>query len=672
MVNVDTPTIEMSILLLSVCLVYALAYAFVKYFSAKDYSHPLSNAVVTFALTSSLMCILLIPADVMGSSNKQRFQMEERNLKTAYYGLYVCLVVTVFIIVPFAYFFVEDSDNEDEDGIQPDFKERCASASKSTFMVLLLVVVFVLVALLVGTSKGHHELSDQKHVVKWLTALMEGVDGGFWERLLMLCVGLLTTIGLANYVLYTSYGLFALPITLIRGSKKLEDEQDLVEMDRLQIRLKKMRLQQKYAKKGGKVSSAHARELAKLEKEEKLLKYQQAGLQALSEDWSYRCWRCIAPVRVMVGCCLIVFSSLVFVSLLLSTMDRQMNSLCGMRCGYVVDSPQIFNPLDRLLMLLAKFFPFDYVLLAVLALYFFLISLFGIVSIGVRCCGVRLFEIKKGGTWPQGLLLCAVLMVLVMLGVGAALHSLIPVYLTFGSQTFTHHLAPGQPLVCTLTDSVRHLPPRPFTPLAAPSFLEVASLEATVKTGKGWKEGSFPSSSVTQPSLRASPHVAAGLEPHLASPFAAGHSLHTLRKLRPHLTMMKLALPVSYSQHTSLQPTSEAPELAQKSTSRSPPSKPSISLPSSFSDVQSTTRKAGAPSDCVMTKISIFMNQLTISMPFFSAAFFFSNWVFLFAAFVCFLSSACGSKNSLIDNDAQIREASELYDLMQSKEAELL
>ena len=76
-----------------------------------------------------------------------------------------------------------------------------------------------------------------------------------------------------------SYGLFALPITLIRGSKKLEDEQDLVEMDRLQIRLKKMRLQQKYAKKGGKVSSAHARELAKLEKEEKLLKYQQAGLQ---------------------------------------------------------------------------------------------------------------------------------------------------------------------------------------------------------------------------------------------------------------------------------------------------------------------------------------------------------------------------------------------------------
>jgi len=356
MVNVDTPTIEMSILLLSVCLVYALAYAFVKYFSAKDYSHPLSNAVVTFALTSSLMCILLIPADVMGSSNKQRFQMEERNLKTAYYGLYVCLVVTVFIIVPFAYFFVEDSDNEDEDGIQPDFKERCASASKSTFMVLLLVVVFVLVALLVGTSKGHHELSDQKHVVKWLTALMEGVDGGFWERLLMLCVGLLTTIGLANYVLYTSYGLFALPITLIRGSKKLEDEQDLVEMDRLQIRLKKMRLQQKYAKKGGKVSSAHARELAKLEKEEKLLKYQQAGLQALSEDWSYRCWRCIAPVRVMVGCCLIVFSSLVFVSLLLSTMDRQMNSLCGMRCGYVVDSPQIFNPLDRLLMLLAKFF----------------------------------------------------------------------------------------------------------------------------------------------------------------------------------------------------------------------------------------------------------------------------------------------------------------------------
>ena len=88
---------------------------------------------------------------------------------------------------------------------------------------------------------------------------------------------------------------------------------------------------------------------------------------------------------------------------------------------------------------------------------------------------------------------------------------------------FTHHLAPGQPLVCTLTDSVRHLPPRPFTPLAAPSFLEVASLEATVKTGKGWKEGSFPSSSVTQPSLRASPHVAAGLEPHLASPFAAGY-----------------------------------------------------------------------------------------------------------------------------------------------------
>jgi hypothetical protein len=47
-------------------------------------------------------------------------------------------------------------------------------------------------------------------------------------------------------------------------------------------------------------------------------------------------------------------SILIFISLLLSVIDKLMHSECAAACGYTIDKPQIVNPLDSTLNALAK------------------------------------------------------------------------------------------------------------------------------------------------------------------------------------------------------------------------------------------------------------------------------------------------------------------------------
>ncbi len=47
----------------------------------------------------------------------------------------------------------------------------------------------------------------------------------------------------------------------------------------------------------------------------------------------------------------LLVSVLIVTSLVLTNLDQTLNSLCGAGCGFVLNFPQIFNPLDTLLVL---------------------------------------------------------------------------------------------------------------------------------------------------------------------------------------------------------------------------------------------------------------------------------------------------------------------------------
>jgi LMBR1 domain-containing protein 1 len=75
--------------------------------------------------------------------------------------------------------------------------------------------------------------------------------------------------------------------------------------------------------------------------------------------------------------------------------------------------------------------------MALLVLLFFSSSVVGIASIGIRFLWVRLFEIRKGHTTPQALLVATVMLTLMMLAVNYSITMIVaPQYAIYGAQTF--------------------------------------------------------------------------------------------------------------------------------------------------------------------------------------------------------------------------------------------
>lgn len=75
--------------------------------------------------------------------------------------------------------------------------------------------------------------------------------------------------------------------------------------------------------------------------------------------------------------------------------------------------------------------------MALLVLFLFSSSVAGIAAVGIRFLWVRLFEIRKGHTSPQALLMATVMLTLIMLAINYSLAMIVaPQYAIYGAQTF--------------------------------------------------------------------------------------------------------------------------------------------------------------------------------------------------------------------------------------------
>ena len=90
--------------------------------------------------------------------------------------------------------------------------------------------------------------------------------------------------------------------------------------------------------------------------------------------------------------------------------------------------------------------------MAFLVLNFFSSSVAGIAAIGIRFLWVRLFEIRKGHTSPQALLMATVMLTLIMLAINYSIAMIVaPQYSIYGAQTFCSNPAkhPGEQPDCS-------------------------------------------------------------------------------------------------------------------------------------------------------------------------------------------------------------------------------
>lgn len=75
--------------------------------------------------------------------------------------------------------------------------------------------------------------------------------------------------------------------------------------------------------------------------------------------------------------------------------------------------------------------------MALLVLFLFSASVSGIATIGIRFLWVKIFEIRKGRSSPQALLMATVMLTLIMLAINYSIAMIIaPQYSIYGAQTF--------------------------------------------------------------------------------------------------------------------------------------------------------------------------------------------------------------------------------------------
>lgn len=188
-----------------------------------------------------------------------------------------------------------------------------------------------------------------------------------------------------SLILYTGYGLAALPFYLIKGKKSLSTAHQEFEMDKAQIRQRIRDLQEKMSRKGN-LSNKEKKELSRLREDEQSIDKKIIKISGLleSDQLFNKILKILTPFRVIIGIIFLIISMLIFISLFTTSLDRQLNSKCGLNCGYVLDDMNYPNYLDYALLYSSKFFHLDYLLFAIVNIYVFICSIYGFVKLGVK------------------------------------------------------------------------------------------------------------------------------------------------------------------------------------------------------------------------------------------------------------------------------------------------
>jgi LMBR1 domain-containing protein 1 len=270
------------------------------------------------------------------------------------------------------------------------------------------------------------------------------------EQAIAFVVSVFSLIGMLFLILYAGYGLGSLPFHLIKGKKSLSTAHHEMEMDKAEMRQRIRSLQEKSQRKG--LSSKEKKELARLREDENDIDKKISRLSSLleSDQMVNKILVFLTPFRVIIGMVFLTLSVFIFLALFTTSLDRLLHSKCGWNCGYVLDDRNYTNYLDFFLLESSRYYHLDYLLFAMINIYVYICSVYGFIKLGVKFFFITWFEIKKGSTSPQGLLIMSFIILLMILSFMNEMLTLAPQYSTFGTQRFSKTSKQGE-IPCNLS-----------------------------------------------------------------------------------------------------------------------------------------------------------------------------------------------------------------------------
>ena len=250
-------------------------------------------------------------------------------------------------------------------------------------------------------------------------------------------------------MVYTAAGLALLPVALIKSSPGVSAPA-LSANTASQLEENRERQRQLEGRNEGNphgLNSKDRRELEALVREERtLVRRERMAAEASGENrhWLMKVWMKVEaffrPIKLLGGILLLLLALIIWVSMLITGIDKAKNSICKHHCGYVLGNINIFQPVNWVLVKSAKVFPIDYVLFLLLVLLFFSGSIVGVAVLGIRFLWLMIFRIRKGHTSPQAMLTATVMLTLIVLALNYSISMMVaPQYATYGPQTFCDH-----------------------------------------------------------------------------------------------------------------------------------------------------------------------------------------------------------------------------------------
>ncbi|KAM7173828.1 lysosomal cobalamin transport escort protein LMBD1 isoform 2-T2 [Macrochelys suwanniensis] len=437
---------------LSLLAILAFCWVYVRKYQSRRESEVISTITAIFALAIALITSALLPVDIFlvsyvknqngtfkewADTNVTR-QIEDTVLY-GYYTLYSIILFSVFLWIPFVYFYYEEKDEDDASTCS-----HVQTALKYTLGFLMVCTVLLLIGAFVPLDVPQKGNSTEWEKVKFL---FEELGSSHGLAALSFSISSLTLIGMLAAVTYTAYGMSALPLSLIKGTRsptyeRLENTEDIEEVEQHILRIKSK------CKDGRPLPTRDRRNLQQLEERLRTLRRRERHLEFIEKScWTKFCGA-MRPLQIIWGVFFILVALLFTISLFLSNLDKALHS-AGINSGFIILGTNLTNPLNMLLPVLQTVFPLDYILITTIIMYFIFTSMAGIRNMGIWFFWIRLYKIRRGKTRPQALLFLCMILLLIVLHTSYMIYSLAPQYVMYGSQKYLvqHNMTPvdGQP-----------------------------------------------------------------------------------------------------------------------------------------------------------------------------------------------------------------------------------
>lgn len=423
-----------------VVLIFFFSWFYIRFYQDHSQTEVSSTLTAIFALTVTLLTTALVPVDIFIVSYMKhdngtwkdwcvdaslRKDFEETSVTTVYYVLYSFVALFAFLLMPFVYFYFEEKDED------VTTRQRICGALKYSIGFLIVAVALLLIGAFVPLKKPPQ---NETHWKKELSFLANQLKSNHGETALSLVMGFLSFIGMVIMITYTAYGMTALPFSMLKGFKNTKMEHLEVSQERESVEERARMIRARHSA-GRTMSRRDQRLLSRLEGEERVLVRRERHLQAANLSWLNKCLKCCRPFEFVFGILFLLFGLLIFVSLLLTSVDKALNSL-GYKYGYALPKAKLPNPINIVLVYAQKVFPLDYCLFVGIVLFFLYCTMSGIRAIGIRCFCIKLYKIRPRKTMPQALLFLILMVMLTMLFLNVMLFTLAPQYVMYGSQRY--------------------------------------------------------------------------------------------------------------------------------------------------------------------------------------------------------------------------------------------